>query len=177
MAGRGNKILCRRCAVLVAIHVQTNTSLKAPLANITLELCKHATAFLIGYAAERSNNLVVEFRRDTDQALEHLGMYPIEYSVPARTSGGISDPEYVANLENFAELLREQPEVVHVYSFSDIMKRLNKNPHGDDPSYYQTPNNRDEAAQYLLLYELSLPYGLDLNDRVNIDKSAIRLWQ
>jgi len=117
----------------------------------------------------------VEFRRDTDQALQHLGMYPIEYSVPAQTSGGISDPEYLANLEKFAAFLREQPEVVHVYSFSDIMKRLNKNLHGDDPGYYQTPNDRDEAAQYLLLYELSLPYGLDLNDRVNIDKSATRI--
>ena len=105
----------------------------------------------------------VEFRRDTDKALEHLGMYPIEYSVPAQGSGGISEPEYLANLERFAEFLREQPEVVHVYSFSDIMKRLNKNLHGDDASYYQTPGNRDEAAQYLLLYELSLPYGLDLN--------------
>jgi len=117
----------------------------------------------------------VEFRRDTDQALQHLGMYPIEYSVPAQESGGISDPEYLSNLDRLADFLREQPEVVHVYSFSDIMKRLNKNLHGDDPSYYRTPNVRDEAAQYLLLYELSLPYGLDLNDRVNIDKSATRI--
>ena len=117
----------------------------------------------------------VEFRRDTDQALQHLGMYPIEYSVPAQTSGGISDPVYLANLEHFADFLRDQPEVVHVYSFSDIMKRLNKNLHGDDQNYYKTPSDRDEAAQYLLLYELSLPYGLDLNDRINIDKSATRI--
>jgi len=123
-----------------------------------------------GYFDER-----VEFRRDTDQALQHFGMYPIEYSVPAQESGGISDPEYLANLERLAEFLRDQPEIVHVYSFSDIMKRLNKNLHGDDPGYYQTPGDRDEAAQYLLLYELSLPYGLDLNDRVNIDKSATRI--
>ena len=117
----------------------------------------------------------VEFRRDTDQALQHFGMYPIEYSVPAQSSGGISDPEYLANLERLAEFLREQPGVEHVYSFSDIMKRLNKNLHGDDPDFYQIPNERNEAAQYLLLYELSLPYGLDLNDRVNIDKSATRI--
>jgi hypothetical protein len=117
----------------------------------------------------------VEFRRDTDQALQHFGMYPIEYSVPAQTSGGISDPEYLANLERLAEFLREQPGVEHVYSFSDIMKRLNKNLHGDDPGFYKIPNDRNEAAQYLLLYELSLPYGLDLNDRVNIDKSATRI--
>ncbi len=117
----------------------------------------------------------IEFRRETDKALEHFGMYPIEYSLPAQTSGGVSDPEYLAYLEDFTEFLREQPVVQHVYSFSDVMKRLNKNLHGDDPSYYRTPEGREEAAQYLLLYELSLPYGLDLNDRINIDKSATRV--
>jgi predicted RND superfamily exporter protein/outer membrane lipoprotein-sorting protein len=117
----------------------------------------------------------IEFRRETDQALQHFGMYPIEYSVPAKSAGGVSDPEYLAHLEDFTDFLRQQPGVAHVYSLSDIMKRLNKNLHGDDPDYYRTPENRELGAQYLLLYELSLPYGRDLNDRINIDKSATRV--
>ena len=71
--------------------------------------------------------------------------------------------------------MREQSIVTHVYSLSDIMKRLNRNMHGDDTSYYRTPADRELSAQYLLLYELSLPYGLDLNDRINIDKSSTRV--
>jgi predicted RND superfamily exporter protein len=55
------------------------------------------------------------------------------------------------------------------------MKRLNRNMHGDDDSFYRIPDDRDLSAQYLLLYELSLPYGLDLNDRINVDKSASRV--
>ena len=47
--------------------------------------------------------------------------------------------------------------------------------HGDDQSWYQIPEDRELAAQYLLLYEMSLPYGLDLNNQLNIDKSAVRL--
>ena len=117
----------------------------------------------------------VEFRTDSDQAMEHFGMYPIEYSVPAANAGGVSEPEYLANLDKFAEFLRTQPEVKHVYTLSDIMKRLNRNMHADDASYYRTPADRELSAQYLLLYELSLPYGLDLNDRINIDKSASRV--
>ena len=117
----------------------------------------------------------VEFRTDSDQALKHFGLYPIEFSVPALNSGGISEPEYLDNLEKFAVFLRSQSEVIHVYSISDIMKRLNKNMHGDDQSFYRIPDNRELSAQYLLLYELSLPYGLDLNDRINIDKSATRV--
>jgi predicted exporter len=52
------------------------------------------------------------------------------------------------------------------------MYRLNKNMNGDDRAFYRLPENRELAAQYLLLYEMSLPYGLDLNDQINVDKSA-----
>ncbi len=54
------------------------------------------------------------------------------------------------------------------------MRRLNMNMHGDDLGYYSLPESRELAAQYLLLYEMSLPYGLDLNNQINIDKSATR---
>ena len=62
-----------------------------------------------------------------------------------------------------------------MFSYTDIIKRLNRNMHGDDDAWYAIPEDRELAAQYLLLYELSLPYGLDLNDRINIDKSATRV--
>jgi len=117
----------------------------------------------------------IDFRIDSDNAQDHFGMYPIEYSLPANGPGGISEPEYLQNLERFADFLRQQEHVTHVYSLSDIMKRLNRNMHADDDSYYRIPGDRDLSAQYLLLYELSLPYGLDLNDRINVDKSATRV--
>ncbi len=117
----------------------------------------------------------IEFRTESDKALQHFGMYPIEFSVPAGDAGGVSEPAFLAKLEAFTEFLRAQPNVTHVYSLSDIMKRLNRNMHGDDPAFYNLPEQRDLAAQYLLLYELSLPFGLDLNDRINIDKSATRI--
>jgi predicted RND superfamily exporter protein len=117
----------------------------------------------------------IEFRNDSDAAQEFFGLYPIEFSIPAQGPGGISEPEYLANLERLTAFLREQDHVTHVYSLSDIMKRLNRNMHADDEAYYGIPEDRDLSAQYLLLYELSLPYGLDLNDRINIDKSATRL--
>ena len=117
----------------------------------------------------------IDFRVDSDQAMQHFGLYPIEFSIPANGPGGISEPEYLANLERLTDFMREQELVTHVYSLSDIMKRLNRNMHADDDGFYSIPSDRDLSAQYLLLYELSLPYGLDLNDRINIDKSATRV--
>lgn len=117
----------------------------------------------------------IEFRRDSDYATQFFGFYPIEFSVLANGEGGVSDPEFLEKLDAFSQFLREQPNVTHVYSLADIMKRLNKNLHADDDTWYRLPDDRELSAQYLLLYELSLPYGLDLNDRVNIDKSATRV--
>jgi|TARA_B110000208_G_scaffold76105_1_gene97776 predicted RND superfamily exporter protein len=117
----------------------------------------------------------IEFRRESDQALKNFGLYPIEFSVPALNTGGVSEPEYLNYLEEFTDFLSTQPEVLHVYSITDVMKRLNKNMHGDDEDFYRIPDSRELSAQYLLLYELSLPYGLDLNDRINVDKSATRV--
>ncbi len=117
-----------------------------------------------------------DFRRAVDFMEARLtGPYTIDYSADSGSSGGIAAPEFLRGLARFATWLREQPEVRHVSVFTDIIKRLNKNLHDDDPSEYRLPDEKELTAQYLLLYEMSLPYGLDLNDQINIDKSASRV--
>ncbi|MFT7545998.1 MAG: putative RND superfamily exporter protein [Gammaproteobacteria bacterium] len=118
----------------------------------------------------------ISFRPDTEFMMKNLsGIYAVEYSLRSNGASGISQPEYLNNLNEFTEWLRGQPEVDHVFSMSDVFKRLNMNMHADDKEWYNIPDNPEMAAQYLLLYEFSLPYGLDINDRVNIDKSATRV--
>jgi len=117
----------------------------------------------------------ISFRTDTDFVMDNLtGIYIIEHSLGAGESGGINDPAYLRKVEEFARWYRSQPQVMHVSTLTDIMKRLNQNMHADDPGWYRLPDSRELAAQYLLLYEMSLPFGLDLNNQINIDKSAIR---
>ena len=118
----------------------------------------------------------IEFRSDSDYAAEHLtGVYYIDFSLGTNEAGGISDPDYLKNADKFVQYLRAQPEVIHVFSLTDTFKRLNKNMHGDDPAWYKLPDERDLAAQYLLLYEMSLPYGLDLNNQIDVGKTATRI--
>jgi len=117
----------------------------------------------------------MQFRTDADFMTENLtGLYIISYSLDSGEPGGINNPEYLREVSAFADWYRAQPETIHVNSITDIMKRLNKNMHGDEQSWYRLPDERDLAAQYLLLYEMSLPYGLDLNNQVNVEKSATR---
>ncbi len=118
----------------------------------------------------------IEFRRASDFTTTHLtGIYTLHFSLTSGEPGGIAAPEYLATVERFAQWLREQPEVLHVNTLTDTIKRLNKNLHEDAQAWYRIPDDRELTAQYLLLYEMSLPYGLDLNDQINVDKSATRL--
>ena len=117
-----------------------------------------------------------EFRRDSDYIIENLtGLESQEYSLASPSEGGITNPEYLRQIDAFAEWCRSQPEVTYVRVFSDTMRRLNKNMHEDDPAYYRLPDDQALATQYLLLYELSLPFGMDLNDRIDISKSSTRM--
>jgi predicted RND superfamily exporter protein len=103
------------------------------------------------------------------------GVATLEYSLSSGETNGITTPKYLADLERFTEWLEQQPEIAHVNSFIYTMKRLNKNMHGDDENYYKIPDDRELAAQYLLLYEFSLTFGLDLTNQIDMDKSATRL--
>ncbi len=117
-----------------------------------------------------------EIRIASDFIAENLtGLDRLEYTLNSGQEGGITDPAYLHRVDEFANWFREQPDVAHVQAFSDIMKRLNQNMNGDDPEFYRLPESRELAAQYLLLYELSLPFGSDLNDRIDILKSATRM--
>ncbi len=118
----------------------------------------------------------VSFRKDTDFINERLtGIYNAEFSLGSGEPGGINNPAYLEQLEAFEKWLEEQPEVVHVNSYAEISRQINQSMHGDSLAYYRIPNNREEAAQYLLMYEFSLPFGLDLNNQINVDKSETRL--
>ena len=116
------------------------------------------------------------FRTDTDFIVENLtGLDRLEYSLNSEREGGITNPEYLHTVEAFAEWFRAQPEVHHVQAFPDIVKRVNKNLNGDNLEFYRIPDDPELAAQILLLYEFSLPFGADLNDRMDVAKSATRM--
>ncbi|ODS24886.1 RND transporter [Candidatus Endobugula sertula] len=118
----------------------------------------------------------IPFRQSTDFMQDNMsGLMTQEIEVNSKESGGIHHPEYLSVLARFSDWMRAQPETDNVNILSDTLRRLNKNMHGDNPEYYRLPNDRELSAQYLLLYELSLPYGLDLNNQIDVDKAASRI--
>lgn len=116
------------------------------------------------------------FRQDTDFTEDRLtGVNALEYALPSGEPQGVNGPAFLAEVAAFSDWLRAQPEVRSVRTLTDTLKRLTMNMHGDDPTFHRLPETREEGSQYLLLYELSLGYGMDLTDQIDIDRSTMRI--
>jgi predicted RND superfamily exporter protein len=113
-----------------------------------------------------------QFRTDTDYLEQRLtGLHGLIYSVPAGKAEGITEPEYLRRLDAFGDWYRKQDHVAHVTTLADIVKRLNKAMNKDDPAFETIPDDKKLIAQYLMLYELSLPAGQDLSSIVDVGRS------
>lgn len=116
----------------------------------------------------------LEVRESADFASQHLsGFQTFQYSLDSGAQFGINSPEFLQQTDRFAAWLRAQPEVTQVFSYTDVLKRINQNMHENDPDWKRVPDTREEAAQYSLLYEMSQQYGQDLSTQLTIDHSAL----
>jgi predicted RND superfamily exporter protein len=156
-------------------------------------LCRHYKRWLAGMSVvvvvltasvglNRTNDVFNEYfdetfevRRVNDFAMSEMtGMHRIDYAVPSGESGGTMEPEYLQHLDDLMTWLEQQDEVVYATSYTNVIKRLNRDLHGGDPAFYRIPDSRELISQYTLLYELSLPQGLGLEDQLDIDKRQAR---
>ncbi|MEO0359462.1 MAG: MMPL family transporter [Pseudomonadota bacterium] len=117
----------------------------------------------------------LEFREAIDAAEPYFGSDQVEFVLDPGAPGDVASPAFLNAVDAFAAWLRDDPAVAHVFAVSDIMKRVNRNLNGDEPAFHAIPEAQATASQYLLVYELLLPYGLDLNNRVDIDRRTTRV--
>lgn len=103
------------------------------------------------------------------------GVQNITYSFDSGIKNGIHEPEFLTKVDDFSQWLRQHPQVSQVNSYTDIVKRLHKTFNDDDPAYNVIPDSRQLNSQYELLYEMSLPVGMDLTRDINQDRSQIKL--
>ena len=109
------------------------------------------------------------------QEQQLYGVNFIQYSVAPASGGGIYSPAYMQQLQQLTQWLEQQPGVGYVDSVHRQLLEINQKLHRDDRAYYRVPDSADAIAQSMLLYEMSLPFGMGLEERINIDKSASRL--
>lgn len=112
-----------------------------------------------------------DVRRVNDFAMREMtGMHRIDYSLDSGEAGGTMDPDYLKRMDEFVTWLRDQEHVVFVNAFSEVIKRLNRDMNRGQEEYFRIPDRRELISQYTLMYEMSLPQGLGLQNQLDINK-------
>lgn len=129
------------------------------------------------------------FRVATEYIDENIiGTNPVDFSFDSGKEYGINDPEFLKKIERFSTYISEHDsfDITYVSSVVDVIKRLNQAMHNGDTNFYRIPEGKDlenngssEAkqliSQYLLLYTLSLPQGMDINNQISLDQRYARV--
>lgn len=112
-----------------------------------------------------------QIRRDSDVIEDRLtSLKVVTFVLDSPYEGGIFAPEFLEQVEEFETWLHTRDDVGQVSVISQPLKRLNMNLNGDDPAFYKTADSSSANAQLLMLYELNLPVGQDLNTQISIDR-------
>lgn len=116
------------------------------------------------------------FRQHADLIEQNLtGLEVVEFDIGSDQENMIYEAAYIEKLTAFEDWLNEQPKVHHVNSILEVYRRLNQHLTDGDPANHVVPEGRELLAQYILLYEMSLPLGQDLTNAITVDKSRSRV--
>ena len=101
------------------------------------------------------------------------GSMRYEVVIDSKAKDGIKESAFLREVQRFDDYLKTHfPAVRHTYSIEDIVERMQRvvNPEANET----LPSDRNLTAQYLLLYSMSLPQGMEINDRIDTGERYLR---
>ncbi|MFO7558679.1 MAG: MMPL family transporter [Desulfobacterales bacterium] len=126
------------------------------------------------FISEFSDKL--EIKRVTQRVDEVMGG-TVSYSYVFNTdrTDGILEPDVLREIEALQNKADRMDIVMKTYSIVDLLKDINKSLHDEDPSYYILPETAEQAAQYLLIYEMSGGNELENYISTNYDSANLEV--
>ncbi|KMY65909.1 hypothetical protein AAU61_19990 [Desulfocarbo indianensis] len=138
---------------------------KAVIAVFGLTMAAGVAGYMMIKVESNTTKLILPrepLRQTLDVIDERLGTSTtLEYLIDTQKPSGIKDPEFMANLDKLMTAAEKNPLVAKAVSITDLLKRMRRSLHGNDPGYYSLPESRESVAQHLFLYESSGGNTLD----------------
>ncbi len=124
-----------------------------------------------------------QFSKDTEirKTVEFVeknigGTISMEIVVDSKENSGLSKPDFMKDIETFKYDFQKQfTKVRHINSITDVVKRYNQLMNGNKKEFYNIPDSKELISQYLLLYSLSLPRGMGINDMMDTSNRYLKL--
>lgn len=99
----------------------------------------------------------------------------LAYSIDSGEYYGITQPEFLQQVETLSIWLEAQPESSFVTSYTDYLRSRNKSDNDDDEAYDILPEDQLQIIDYLVGYQLVQEMEPSLQPIFNADYSAVRL--
>ena len=99
----------------------------------------------------------------------------LAYSIDSGEYYGITQPEFLQQVETLSIWLEAQPESSFVASYTDYLRSRNKSDNDDDEAYDILPEDQLQIIDYLVGYQLVQEIEPSLQPIFNADYSAVRL--
>lgn len=129
-----------------------------------------------------NNNMVEWFKKDSevrtaDTAMNKaLGGTSLGYVIAVSNEQDyIKTPPAMRYIEGLQRHLEKLPVVGKTTSVADIVKRINRVLHNDDPKYDAIPDTREEVGQYLFMFSMSAKPS-DLDNVVDYPFERANIW-
>ena len=136
---------------------------------------------LVGYArVEVESNIIEMFSPDVPirQAYDRVdarmgGSMSLEIMLDTQRPDGVLEPDFLRHADELDRFVAEHDLTTKTTSFLDILRKTRKAFHENRDAFYDIPESRAEASQYLLLYEMS--GGEDKEKLVTFENDVARL--
>ncbi len=116
----------------------------------------------------------VEIRKSAEFTMDNLtGSMSYTMIVDSGKTDGIKEPEFMRTVEKFCTeyQLMFPKDVRDIFSLLDTIKKYNKIMNNSET----VPKERNLIAQYLLLYSMGLPQGMEITDQMDFDQRKLRI--
>ncbi|MDA9189592.1 MMPL family transporter [bacterium] len=98
-----------------------------------------------------------------------------EIMINAPEVDGVKDPLFLKKVEAYKDWLGQLPQVTKTIDLLDIIKEMNQALNEGQENFYRLADSKNAIAEQIFLYQMSLPQGLDLNNKVSLDFSSLRM--
>lgn len=115
--------------------------------------------------------------KDLDYVEKNVGgVFTMEMTLDTKVKDGVKNPELLKKVEKFSDTITQKfSHITQVVSIVDVIKRMNEVLHNNDPKFHVIPETKEQIAQFLFLYTLSVPEGSNLNDKMTLSQDKMRI--
>jgi predicted RND superfamily exporter protein len=99
----------------------------------------------------------------------------LAFSVRSEGYFGITEPDFLNQVDALSRWLEDQPEASFVTSYTDLLKTLNKAEHDNDERWNKLPEDKLQIIDHLVGYQLIQEIEPNLEPIFDSEFSAIRL--